>query len=59
MNLKPIISVLVIGLVMGCAVESGRVRVKDGKRYGEIVGVWRARWWNFYERGLSYAEGGF
>lgn len=67
MNLKsgrsevkvPIISLLVIGLVMGCAVEFGQVRVKDGKRYGELVGVWRARWWNYYERGLSYAEGGF
>lgn len=67
MNLQPgqwkvnvtIIGLLVIGLVMGCAVEFGPVRVKDGKRYGEIDGVWRARWWNYYQRGLSYAEGGF
>jgi len=33
--------------------------VKDGKEYGRVQGAFRHRWWNFYERGLSFAEGEF
>lgn len=34
--------------------------VKDGRRYGTTDAyVWRPTWWNFYQRGLSFAEGGF
>jgi len=32
---------------------------KDGKHYGVIDGAFRGRWYNFYERGLSYADGGY
>lgn len=32
---------------------------KDGKQYGVNQGAFRSRWWNHYERGLSFAEGGF
>jgi hypothetical protein len=36
------------------------VYVKDGKRYGVTASyIWRERWWNYYERGLSYADGEF
>ncbi|MBN1832983.1 MAG: hypothetical protein JW896_12830 [Deltaproteobacteria bacterium] len=43
-----------------CAVESPKpVYVKDGRVYGEVKGAFRHRWWNYYERGLSYAEGEF
>jgi tetratricopeptide (TPR) repeat protein/TolB-like protein len=33
--------------------------LKDGKEYGKVGGAFRHRWWNYYERGLSYADGGF
>ena len=33
--------------------------IKDGKEYGVTKGIFRARWWNYYERGGSFAEGGF
>ncbi len=42
----------------GCAVESGKVYVKDGKEYGVTARqTWRARWWDYYDRGSSYAAG--
>jgi TolB-like protein/tetratricopeptide (TPR) repeat protein len=33
--------------------------VKDGKQYGTVRGTFRHRWWNYYERGLSFADGEF
>jgi TolB-like protein len=34
--------------------------VKEGKEYGKTDGAYfRHRWWNYYERALSYAEGEF
>ena len=35
------------------------VYMKDGKEYGKVRGAFRHRWWNYYERGLSFAEGEF
>lgn len=32
---------------------------KDDKLYGNTEGLFRHRWWNYYERGLSFADGGF
>ena len=32
---------------------------KNGKTYGVTSGAFRHRWWNYFERGLSFAEGGF
>jgi len=43
----------------GCAVEKGKVYEKDGKRYGEHDGLFKAKWYNYYLRGLSYGEGEF
>ncbi len=45
----------------GCALQpAGTVFVKDGKQYGIVKsGTFRHRWWNYFERGLSYAEGQF
>ncbi len=34
-------------------------RQRDGKLYGVTRGSFRHRWWNYYERGLSFAEGRF
>jgi tetratricopeptide (TPR) repeat protein/TolB-like protein len=45
-------------LLAGCAVTD-HAYVKDGKAYGVTSGLFRDRWWNYYERGLSFAEGGF
>jgi len=43
-----------------CAVQSaGPVYTKDGKEYGKVSGAFRHKWWNYYERGLSYADGEF
>ena len=44
----------------GCATQSpSPVYLKDGKEYGKVRGTFRHRWWNYYERGLSYADGEF
>jgi hypothetical protein len=43
-----------------CAIERGQVNVKDGKAYGVAANLtWRGRWWDYYQRGLSYADGEF
>lgn len=42
----------------GCAVQES-VHTRDGKKYGQTSGLFRDRWWNYYERGLSLAEGEF
>ena len=46
---------------IGCAQQPvGTVFEKDGKQYGILKsGTFRHRWWNYFERGLSYAEGKF
>jgi len=62
----PIYAFLLLGLSflllpLGC-VESGPQRkafVKEGKAYGVVRGAFRHRWWNYYERGLSFTEGAF
>ncbi|MBM3225694.1 MAG: hypothetical protein FJZ47_18105, partial [Candidatus Tectomicrobia bacterium] len=51
---------LILLVLLGCAVEQGTVQIKGGKPYGVTSSdVWRGRWWNYYERGVSYAEGEF
>jgi hypothetical protein len=45
---------------VGCAVEQGKVYTRDGRQYGVTSSqIWRGRWWNYYERGVSYTEGQF
>lgn len=53
------IMLAVVVLLAACAPHpAGRVYQKDGKIYGQTNGAFfRHRWWNYYERGLSYAEG--
>jgi hypothetical protein len=44
----------------GCAVDRGKVFIKDGIQYGVTPDLtWRGRWWDYYQRGLSYAAGAF
>jgi TolB-like protein/tetratricopeptide (TPR) repeat protein len=47
-------------IFLGCAQQpSKHAYLKNGKAYGVVKGTFRHRWWNYYERGLSYAEGQF
>lgn len=46
-------------LHLGCAVKPGPVFVKGEKEYGRVEGIWGGNFWNYYERGCSYAEGEF
>ena len=49
---------LFILLLLCCAGPSKEpVYVKDGKEYGKVQGSFRHRWWNYYERGLSFQDG--
>lgn len=49
----------ILCLVSGCETPSGSGIEKNGKRYGVTEGSFRHTWWNYYERGLSFGEGGF
>jgi tetratricopeptide (TPR) repeat protein len=45
---------------LSCTDSSSKKKyTKDGKEYGVTRGLFRAKWWNFYERGNSFSEGGF
>lgn len=53
-----LLSIGVIFFFLACAAQApAPVYQKDGKTYGVVKGSFRHRWWNYYERGLSYAEG--
>ncbi len=43
----------------GCAVEKGKVYEKNGKLYGKTEGLFKARWDDYYVRGVSYNDGGY
>jgi len=51
------ISMLV--LAGGCNTPPDKKYFKDGRQYGVVKGLFRERWWNFYERGCSFSQGGF
>ena len=53
-----IISANVI-LLTSCSVDKGKQYVRDGKIYGAVEGTFRGRWWNYYERAISYTNGQF
>lgn len=60
--LRPYISIWLALLLSigGCAASpTGTAHERDGVEYGKVKGTFRSQWWNFYERGLSYAEGRF
>ena len=59
-RLIPGLAVIIVLAILGC--ESGPVRKPesaDGKVYGTTSGTFRGRWWNYYERGVSYGDGRF
>ena len=44
----------------GCRTASQQASVKkDGVTYGVTEGAFRHRWWNYYERAMSFTDGGF
>ena len=44
----------------GCVTHSDRAAyTRDGKVYGQTRGTFQHKWWNYYERGLSFADGRF
>ncbi|MBU2549880.1 MAG: hypothetical protein KKB20_15810 [Proteobacteria bacterium] len=55
-----IITAILIGLLASASCGPERRAGEEGaeqKTYGVTQGSFRGRWWNHYERGLSYAEG--
>ncbi|MBN2468624.1 MAG: hypothetical protein JXD19_10785 [Deltaproteobacteria bacterium] len=42
-----------------CQTPPDPAYMRDGKPYGVVKGLFRERWWNFYERGVSFAHGEF
>lgn len=58
---KHVRSILLLLLILGsipfCAPVKNKEISKDGKTYGTTRGSFRGRWWNYYERGISFAEG--
>ncbi len=57
---KRLAALFFLGVVAaGCATESVAYRERDGVRYGVTRGVFRGRWWSYYERGASYLAGQF
>lgn len=59
---KGLVLTILIALCLfsGCVSSSKDNRyIKDNKAYGVTKGAFRHRWWNYYERGLSFAEGQF
>ncbi len=53
-----VIVIIILVLIVGCALKEPPY-IKNGQEYGVTSGLFRGRWWNYYERGVSFAEGGF
>jgi TolB-like protein len=57
---KRIAAVLLLGATLvGCAGNEQSKYVRDGVEYGVTEGVFRGRWWSYYERGTSFLAGRF
>ena len=56
MKIAVIITFLLV--LAGCAQEKS-LYLKNEMDYGAAGGLFRDRWWNYYERGFSFAEGGY
>ena len=54
------VTVLFLLAISGCQTLPIRKPIeKDGQTYGVTEGAFRHNWWNYYERALSFADGGF
>ncbi len=55
-----IILLALICCFIGCRADIKRGPIeKDGKLYGVTHGLFRSKWWNYYERGVSFLDGEF
>lgn len=54
-------NLIAVTLVLaGCGTTPGpEAYQRDGRQYGVTEGTFRGRWWNHYERGRSFLDGGF
>ncbi len=51
---------MIVSILGGCQASDHRIpKEKNGIIYGETDGSFRHKWWNYYERALSFTEGGF
>ncbi|NJL58334.1 MAG: hypothetical protein HC887_00490 [Desulfobacteraceae bacterium] len=60
--MKKILNVIFAALlccIISCQNVSDKPVEKDGKVYGVTKGAFLDRWWDYYERGLSFTDGGF
>lgn len=51
--------IIALPFMSTCTTIQNQAYVKDGKEYGITKGLFKGRWWNYYERGVSFGEGGF
>jgi len=54
-----LLGILLLPFLQGCAPAPSGTYIKDGVEYGTVRGAFRNRWWNYYERGISFIEGEF
>ena len=56
----PALAILVLLALAGCRpFPENPPAERNGRRFGIVTGPFRHRWWNYYERGRSFAEGDF
>ncbi len=56
--IKHLLLCMIICSMLGCqSIPEPTPIEKDGQVYGITKGNFRSRWWNYYERALSFAEG--
>ncbi|MDA3786965.1 MAG: hypothetical protein PF503_00480, partial [Desulfobacula sp.] len=63
MSMKQSISffmlIMIFPLMNSCVPSQKQAYIKEGQEYGITKGLFRGRWWNHYERGISFGEGDF
>ena len=59
LNLLLLYPLFILPILCCAGPATEKVYIKDEKEYGQVSGAFRSRWWNYYERGLSFLEGEF
>jgi len=54
---KKVILIMLIIINTGCAVNAPKPCIKNGKAYGVYNGMFRGKWWNYYQVAVSYTDG--
>lgn len=58
MSKRLILVIPLVAVVLSCG-TTDTTYVKDGTDYSAVEGVFRGRWWSYYERGVNLMRGGF